>query len=430
MVEFKLFMDRTENGLDKLLSAKQPLFDLTIEDLEEITGKEGLDIKLSKEIEAKFKNFAERELELDVDSCSGEEIYKRLMELVWRQNDLVLTKYLKLNLDAGLDDILTACIRFVEKMNLTKSVFKLKEGKAKEMIKKNPPKEIMKLLGYTDVDDLLKKEKLEEVYGALRFAEGDAWLDEFNAQYKDLKPEDFTTGKIEIVQMPLRWAPLTKKFIEKKKHNITHLKELGVVLVLETEDEDLRHGIVLKALPLIVHYFYEVHLYSNFFKLKSKILKGSSFGKVIAETILADPKLKMTLGGEHIHWKVVQRYFGKLEDAKTHPEIFEPHLQPEDLHWDKAELALGKAIPELMVWEDSDYVGVTKDGQLLSLNMMDLTLNFANKNRYKDHLYYHFRESLWNEIFARYMGHKNLEDELLAKLDNALVKPEKLNIQV
>jgi hypothetical protein len=420
---------KTTPNLDKLLSAKQPLFDLTIQDLERITAKEGLDIKLSKKIETEFKNFAKRELEVDIDSCSGEEIYKKLMELIWKQNDLVLTKYLKLNLDANLDDILTACINFVERIDLTKSVFKLKEVKAKEMIRKNPPKMIMEILGYSNIEELLRKEKLEEIYGALRFAEGDEWLSGFNKQYKDLRPDDFTLGEIEIVKMPLRWAPLTKKFIEKKKHNITHLKELGVVLVLETEDEELRHGIVLKAMPLIVHYFYEVHLYSNFFKLKSKVLKGDEFGKVIAETILADPKLKMTLGGERIHWKVVQRYFGKLEDAKKHPEIFEPHLQPEDLHWDRAERALARVIPELMIWEDTDYVGIMKDGMPLSLNLMDLSLSFANKNRYKQHLYYHFRESLWNEIFARYMGHKNLEDELLAKLDNALVKPEELKIR-
>lgn len=421
-------VNKNNVDLAKLLAAKQPLFDLTIEDLEEITGKDGLDEKLSKEVGKKFDSFVGRELDLDAENVSGEEIYKGLMKLVWEQNDLVLTKYLGLKKDASLDDILTACIAFVEKMDLKRSVFRLKASKAKQMLKKNPPKNIMELLGYKSVEELLSNERLEEVYGALRFAEGEVWLDEFNAQYKNLKPDDFATGKIEIIKMPIKWAPLTKKFIEKKKHNITHLKELGIVLVLETEDESLKHGLALKALPLIVHYFYEVHLYSVFFKLKSKTLRGTTFGGLVAETIAADPKLNMTLGGEHIHWRVVQRYFGKLEDAKKHPEIFEPHLQPEDLHWDRAEVALAKVIPEMMIWEDLDYVGTITDGLPLSLNLMDLTLSFANKMRYKEHYFYHFRESLWNEIFAVYMGHNNLEHELLAKLDNALVKPDKLKL--
>ncbi|MDQ5913721.1 MAG: hypothetical protein QG623_340 [Patescibacteria group bacterium] len=415
-------------GLAELLAARQPLFDLTIEDLEEITGKVGLQTKLTAEIEKKFKNFIDRNLEIIPNNKSGEDIYKALMKLIREQNDLVITKYFGLNLDASLDQVLSACIAFVDKMELPSRVFRLKDAKAKEMLINNPPEKIMELLGYDNVKDLLKNERLEEVYGALRFAEGDEWLEDFNKQYSKLRPDDFVDGKIEIIKMPLKWAPLTKKFIEKKKHNITHLKELGVVLVLETEDEELRHGLALKALPLIVHYFYEVHLYSAFFRLKARTLPASSFGKTLEDTILADPKLDIKIAGEHIHWRVVQRYFGKLDDAKKHPEIFEPHLQPEDLHWDLAENALARYIPELMIWEDLDYVGAIYDDLPISLNMMDLTLSFANNNRYKDHLFYHFRESLWNEIFARYMSQDVLEDMLLAKLNNALVMPERIRL--
>ncbi|USN97517.1 MAG: hypothetical protein H6799_00195 [Candidatus Nomurabacteria bacterium] len=418
--------NKLDVDLAKLLSAKQPLFDFTIDDLEHVTNRSSVSTNLANEIQLKFSRFCKNYLEIDCEKSSGEEVYKKLMELIWNQNDLVLEKYLGLRRDASLDEIISACVNFVEKMELSKSVFRLKKSKAREMIKKSPPKNILKLLNYKNVDELLKNERLDEVYGALRFAEGDVWLDEFNKQYKNLTPDDFTLGKIELIKMPLKWAPLTKSFIEKKKHNVTHLKELGIVMVLETEDESLRHGLVLKALPLIVHYFYEVHLYSVFFKLKSKTLSNKSFGKILADTILADPKLNINFGGEHIHWRVIQRYFGKLDDIKKHPEIFEPHLQPEDLHWDKAEVMLGKHIPELMIWEDLDYVGILKDDLPLSLNLMDLTLSFANKNRYREHLFYHFRESLWNEIFARYMSQEVLEEELLAKLNNSLIRPERI----
>jgi diphthamide synthase (EF-2-diphthine--ammonia ligase) len=43
-----------------------------------------------------------------------------------------------------------------------------------------------------------------------------------------------------------------------------------------------------------------------------------------------------------------------------------------------------------------------------------------------DRYLYHFREALWNEVFARYMGEKVLEEQLLEKLDNAVIKPEVL----
>lgn len=425
--KIKVFMVKSNNlaNLANLLSAKQPLFDLAISNLEALTDHQQKGVLLQKEIDKAFSNFVKRHLE--VSESEGEAVYKALMKLIWEQNEIVASKYLKLEEEADLDQTLQACIDFVEKMKLPKRVFRLKKQRAIQMLEDNPPLQVLKLLKYNNVTEMLAKERLEEVYGALRFAEGDEWLAKFNEQYLSLKAEDFTYGEIEIVKMPLRWAPLTKDFIKKKKHNITHLKELGVVVVIETEDRELLHGLVLKVLPLIVHYFYEVRLYSNFFKLKSKSTQGAEFGRVITETILADPKLDVKIGGERIHWRVVQRYFGKLEDAKKHPEIFEPHLQPEDLHWDRAEKILAEVIPELMIWEELDYVGRIYDGLPISLNFMDLTLGFANKARYKEHLFYHFRESLWNEIFARYMGHDALEDELLAKLNNSLVMPERLN---
>jgi hypothetical protein len=57
---------------------------------------------------------------------------------------------------------------------------------------------------------------------------------------------------------------------------------------------------------------------------------------------------------------------------------------------------------------------------------MDVSLAYSNGIAFEDRYLYHFRESLWNEVFARYMGEKVLEDQLLMKLDNAIIKPETL----
>jgi hypothetical protein len=57
---------------------------------------------------------------------------------------------------------------------------------------------------------------------------------------------------------------------------------------------------------------------------------------------------------------------------------------------------------------------------------MDISLSYSNGIAYEDRYLYHFRESLWNEVFARYMGQKVLEEQLLEKLNNAIIKPEVL----
>jgi hypothetical protein len=75
-----------------------------------------------------------------------------------------------------------------------------------------------------------------------------------------------------------------------------------------------------------------------------------------------------------------------------------------------------------------DYVAVMRDGEPVTFNLMDLSLSYSNGISYADRYVYHFRESLWNEVFARYMGQKLLEEQLLIKLDNAIVKPETLEL--
>jgi len=57
---------------------------------------------------------------------------------------------------------------------------------------------------------------------------------------------------------------------------------------------------------------------------------------------------------------------------------------------------------------------------------MDVSVGYCNKTPYESRVIYHFRESLWNEIFIRYMGHQNLEDQILKQLDNNMIAPEKL----
>jgi hypothetical protein len=183
-------------------------------------------------------------------------------------------------------------------------------------------------------------------------------------------------------------------------------------------------GLTIFVFPLLLHYLNEIRLYSAFFKLKQVQPK---FGEIISNTLVADPPQAAVMAGQQIHWRVIQRYFGKLEN-EYHPEIFEPHVQPEDLHWDKAEDLLFKVAPDLGFWRDLDFVGQMHAGRPLTLGLLDSAASYVNQLHYADRAIYHFREALWNEIFVRYMGQKNLEDQVLRQLDNNLIAPETLKV--
>ncbi len=406
--------------LRDLLDAEEPLFDRSLEELEKVSHKPGVDTKLIGDIHQKA-TAAIRSLGLDEKDTTGPELYAALNNKIHEHNKH-LTRRIGGHESMPVAQLLPLLKAAADKVKVPRDCWVLKKSVAKEMLRQMPPPNIMKRLGHRSVDSMLKHENLPEIYGALRFAEDPEWLNKFDETYKSLTPSDFETRQIEIVIMPHdRWGDIAEHFVQKKRHNITHLKELGVILMLPVKAEHLP-GIAIWVLSLLFHYTNEIRLYSAYFKMQQV---KKNFGKIIVDTLIADPDLGPIMSGHHIHWRVIQRYFGKLEN-EVHPEIFEPHVQPEDLHWRKAEEVLYRIDPELEFWQDLDYVGLMYEDRPLPFNMMDVAASYCNDTPYEHRTIYHFRESLWNEIFMRYMGQKTLRDQVLKQLDNDMIKPENL----
>ena len=396
------------------------MFTIALRQLEQAGGSTSADVRLTAEIVGKT-HLKTRELGLDPKDTTGKELYHGLISLVGR-HDRFLAKRIGGDDPADVDAMLPLIRRTVEKINIPKKVWVIKGSVAKRLLRANPPRRVMKQLGYRSIDSMLKREPIEEIFGALRFAESPEWLDSFISKYRTLTPADFETREIKIVQLASkRWERMAKEFVMKKRHNVTHLKELGVILMLPMPIKRMP-GITITVLPLLLHYINEIRLYSAYFKLQQV---KPDFGQIIVDTLIADPGHHAVMAGQRIHWRVIQRYFGKLEN-EYHPEIFEPHVQPEDLHWRKAEEILYRLEPALHFWHDMDYVGVNHQGRPVSFNLMDVALSYVNQLPYHDRIVFHFRESLWNEIFMRYLGTQTLETQVLKQLDNEMIEPEML----
>ncbi|MDF2460737.1 MAG: hypothetical protein K0S68_140 [Candidatus Saccharibacteria bacterium] len=405
--------------IGRFLSAKEPLFEHAVHQLELQSHQKGADVKLAAELAEKAADRMKR-LGLKPDA-SGPEIYDALIKQVALHDDH-LARAIGGTDPSDLREMIPLIVKAAEAAPLPKGGWFLKEAKAREMLRHMPPLAIMDRLGYHLVSRLIEEEDIYEIFLALRFVEEPAWLNDFDRLYHDLAPDDFEARQIKVVPFAVaKWGDVAEHFIQKKRHNITHSKEMGAIAVMPMKETHMT-GITLKALPLLIHYYNEIRLYSSFFKLmKSK----KNFGSIVSETLIADPAHVKLVDHGHVHWRVIQRYFGKLTNEK-HPEIFEPHLQPEDLHWRRAEEVLYDIDPELEFWQGLDYVAVLREKEPVTFNLMDLSLSYSNGIAYPDRYLYHFRESLWNELFARYMGEKALEQQLLEKLNNAVVKPEVL----
>lgn len=407
--------------LRDLLDAEEPLFSKALFQLEQITGRTGADTKLIGDItEMAHANL--RELGLNPAIATGGEIYYALQSRV--EEDIKrLTKIIGAK---ESDDIRALIPRMIDAANgveFNRKVFVLKREKGKELLRQMPPKVLMKKLGYDTVDAMFEGEDFDEVYTALRFSEGADWLNEYNELFKTITPEDYEERDLRIFAMDHdKYVDLADHFVHKKLHNITHTKEMGTIVVVPMHAKTMR-GLVLKSLPLLLHYMNEIKLYSTFFKLKSKKPK---FGETVVETLIADPGTTSQMVGNRIHWRVIQRYLGRHKEDSVEKVAFEPHVQPEDLHWRRAEELLYQIDPKLEFWKDRDYVALNYDGFPVAFNLFDVSFAYSNKEPYEGRYAYHFRESLWNEIFVRYLGFKNLAAQVLEQLDNDMIDPGKL----
>jgi hypothetical protein len=333
------------------------------------------------------------------------------------EHDAFLVKRLGGNDPADVADLLPRIKAAVEHLNIPKTAWVIKGSAAKRLLKASPPKKVMNQLGYRSLDSMLKRENICEIYGALRFAESAEWMEKFLKSYKKLQTSDFETRVVEVIQLdPKRWGMLPNDFIRQNRHNVTHSKEMGVVLILPMPMQKLK-GITITLLPMLLHYINEIRLYSAYFKMQQI---RPNFGEILADTLAQDPAHHAVMAGQHIHWRVIHRYFGN-QDVSNHPEFFEPHVQPEDLIWHKAEEVLYRLEPALHFWHDMDYVGINLGGQPVSFNLMDMAVSYVNNLQYGQHTVHHFRDSLWNEIYIRYLGQKSLEFQVLKQLDNVMV---------
>ena len=293
--------------------------------------------------------------------------------------------------------------------------FFIKKEKAIELLKNQPPLKVLAALGYKSVDEMTRKENIFEIFSALRFVEGGDWLNKtFFKQYENFSPNDFEEREIEVLALSERWVNIAQEFIKHKYHNISHLKELGLIYVIPLSLEI--SGETLRNFGLILHYFNEVPFYSDLIK------KFSSDEKLFANNLISLLRGDVIDGrlpeSDKSQWLIIQRYLGK--DDENDWRLFEPHINPEALHWEKAERMLVKAggsldhfSADMSFWQDLNWVGdyfksETGVDVLVSFNLVDTAMSLVKEKELIKYLYHH-QEALWNKIFSEYFGEERME---------------------
>jgi len=165
--------------LAKLLrTSKGVVLDLE-KKMEKISGQKGV---IEKIVQKNGQKIQEKLKELGLGSdtprlettssnpLKAEQVYQALIDKA-KKDDQALFEHFH-EPDFSTEIGCRSLINATKELTGDLSGFYLKESKAKELFKQNPPRQIMANLGYgNDIDKMLAKEDIFEIFCALRFAE-------------------------------------------------------------------------------------------------------------------------------------------------------------------------------------------------------------------------------------------------------------------
>jgi len=192
--------------------------------------------------------------------------------------------------------------------------------------------------------------------------------------------------------------------------------ELGSVVLLPIDQAV--DGLAMTTLLLVSEEMNGIRAHSSYAKLQQV---KPDFGKTIQTSSVSEPYTSASLAGQPVPWRMVQRYYSRFSEA-YHPEIFEPHVQSDDLSWVNGEDVLANLDPKLGFWQGTANLGLVHEGAVVSCNALDVALGYCNSLSFADRIVHFVRDNLWHELMMYYLNQENLEAAVHRQLAGELIE--------
>jgi len=405
--------------LAKILGVEEAMLENLDKVMAEKTGKAGVLIKIAEENEEIIDNTLGILNSGNRGACHVKSV---LRQTILDHEQQVL----------GFLEIIEGKNKFVKAAVLAKKIIKspvgffLKKECIRQILRKRPSENLIKYLGASDIGEVLEKYDVTEIFSALRFIETDEWMHKtFEEAYGGFTPADFEEREIEIRVLSDVWMKIAEKFVAKKHHNVSHLKEFGVIFINPIQENI--PGKFLRDFALILHYCYEIKFYSKLFGFYAA---KPDFARNLKALLRGDVRdVYKTEDGE---WLIVQRYLAKADPTDT--RLYMPRINPESLYWSRGERDLtlfsadGKnGRMDLKIWNNMDWVGgIFKNGEesVISFDLEDNAMSLVSFMEGKNETFnYHQREAMWTRIFSEYAGgEEEMERLLIENFDKGSIK--------
>lgn len=182
----------------RLLDEPEPVVTKLIQELEAKNGYPSHDARHLAENTQKIRHKV-LDLGLDPDDTTPQELYHAL-QVRFERDSRQFDEFYGVK-GAGFDQMSAAAVKLVNNNAELPKQWALKTKIAKQALKANQPKKLMKLLKYRSVDSMLKRENIYELYLAAQEVESKLWQKNLSKYLAALDQTDFETRQIQLVSL-------------------------------------------------------------------------------------------------------------------------------------------------------------------------------------------------------------------------------------
>lgn len=394
--------------LAHLLNQPEPMVQKAINTLEDLSGYRSEDVRLIAEVRQKTRH-KHSQLALDPGDTTAAELYHALLARFERDSRF-FSGALGLDKFASADNFSEHLAGLVERVMPIGEILALKRPVAKQLLRKKPPRRLMKKLNCRSIDSMLKRYNISEIYGVLSAIESDHWLKNFMHLLCDLTASDFEKRPLKLI------TPSYERYGEGK--GVTAMPLMGIVVIWPTNY--LTSQVILSHCLAVVETISKLQVY-NFF-LKHQLL-SKNFGRILFKLLTQGLSPAAIVAGLPVSWQTLQRHF-REHGNQNHPIFLESNLENGDLESYLTIDTMAKLNPDLKWWGSNSHLAASIKGSPISFHLLDVINNYFHSKPYTKSSSVHFRKNLWHELLSRYLNYEGVQNYILPQLGDKRLVPE------
>lgn len=383
-------------ALADTLQQPQVLVEGLLNKLEKLSGNASHDLffqsKASLQLKAKIG-----QLGLDPNDTHEKELYWGLMHRFGSVNDYFEKTYLHTTED-GIGRIIQL-VELAQNCVDAKKSWSIKPAVAKKILRANPPKNLMKQLGYRSLESMLKHEDVEVVLAVAHNISSQRWREGVTAAISKLSTAEYEEKTLRIAILQGKWEAVASNL-----PTISNYLPTGTVIVSPSKEAQSLPGL-------------------SMFVVLAQTLESLRVATVAArfpELNRPGHSFVARIGGAAITWSSLLFHLGKQHHSQ-HPELLEPYIMPEHTEAASISQRICSIHPMLNFWQDTEYLLLGRGTNQVSCNIVDVATNYANKNDFGYQTTQAGRSAYWNYLLHKYMQNPSVFDKIITDIEETLM---------